>query len=141
MDFLVDSYELHFPGKVKIYYVAGNLESINLDMAINGETKRLLTARLAKAAGHLNAVQKMVEDEKYCIDVLNQLKAVQSALDRTAQLMLKQHLNTCVVEAVKADDSARVMEELWQLLRKGSDHEDIPLELVEDRAPKKNCCS
>lgn len=87
-------------------------------MAITGETKRLLTLRLAKAAGHLNAVQKMVQDEKYCIDVLNQLKAVQAALDKTAQLMLKQHLDTCVVEAVKADDSERVMNELWQLLRK-----------------------
>jgi len=61
----------------------------------------------------------MIDDEKYCIDVLTQLKAVQAALDKTAQLMLKQHLDTCVVEAVKADDSARVMNELWQLLRRG----------------------
>jgi len=90
-------------------------------MAITGEVKNRLKMRLARALGHLNAVYKMVDDEKYCIDVLTQLKAVQAALDKTAQLMLKQHLNTCVVEAVKADDSARVMNELWQLLRKGSD--------------------
>jgi CsoR family transcriptional regulator, copper-sensing transcriptional repressor len=90
-------------------------------MAITGEAKRALTLRLAKAIGHLVAVQRMVEEEKYCMDVLNQLKAVQSALDRTAQVMLKQHLDTCVVEAVKANDSARVMDELWQLLRKGSE--------------------
>jgi CsoR family transcriptional regulator, copper-sensing transcriptional repressor len=90
-------------------------------MAITGEVKNRLKMRLARALGHLNAVHKMVDDEKYCIDVLTQLKAVQAALDKTAQLMLKQHLNTCVVEAVKADDSARVMNELWQLLRKGSD--------------------
>lgn len=86
-------------------------------MALKGQTKDVLKKRLARALGHLNAVYKMVDDEKYCIDVLNQLKAVQSALDKTAQLMLKQHLETCVVEAVKADDSARVMDELWQLLR------------------------
>lgn len=109
-------------------------------MAITGETKRLLSLRLAKAVGHLSAVQRMVEDEKYCIDVLNQMKAVQSALDRTAQLMLKQHLNTCVVEAVKADDSERVMEELWQLLRKGSDVEELSLEPTEINTAKKNCC-
>jgi DNA-binding FrmR family transcriptional regulator len=90
-------------------------------MAITGEVKRALTLRLAKAIGHLVAVQRMVDEEKYCMDVLNQLKAVQSALDRTAQVMLKQHLDTCVVEAVKANDSARVMDELWQLLRKGSE--------------------
>jgi DNA-binding FrmR family transcriptional regulator len=113
----------------------------DLSMAIKGETKRLLTVRLAKAIGHLTAVQKMVEDEKYCIDVLNQLKAVQSALDRTAQLMLKQHLNTCVVEAVKADDSERVMEELWQLLRKGAEDEEAG-ETPESAAEKKHqCCS
>jgi DNA-binding FrmR family transcriptional regulator len=106
-------------------------------MAITGETKRLLTLRLAKASGHLNAVQKMVEEEKYCIDVLNQLKAVQAALDKTAELMLKQHLNTCVVEAVKADDSARVMNELWQLLRK-SDGDSLDLE---EKIDKKPCCS
>lgn len=106
-------------------------------MAITGETKRLLTLRLAKASGHLTAVQKMVEEEKYCIDVLNQLKAVQAALDKTAELMLKQHLNTCVVEAVKADDSARVMNELWQLLRK-SDGDSLDLE---EKVDKKPCCS
>jgi DNA-binding FrmR family transcriptional regulator len=111
-------------------------------MAITGETKRLLTRRLAKASGHLNAVQKMVEDEKYCIDVLNQLKAVQAALDKTAQLMLKQHLNTCVVEAVKADDSQRVMNELWQLLRKSdSDRFDVEEKDVEEKLDNKPCCS
>lgn len=86
-------------------------------MAITGETKKQLVARLAKATGHLNAVQRMVEDELYCMDILMQLKAVQSALDKTAQLMLKQHLSTCVKEAIVADDSARVMDELWQLLK------------------------
>ena len=107
-------------------------------MAITGETKRLLAIRLAKAIGHLTAVQRMVADEKYCIDVLNQMKAVQSALDRTAQLMLKQHLNTCVVEAIKADDSERVMDELWQLLRKGSD--EVQLEVLHAETGKKKCC-
>ena len=109
-------------------------------MAIKGQTKEILKKRLARALGHLNAVHKMVDDEKYCIDVLNQLKAVQAALDKTAQLMLKQHLETCVVEAVQADDSARVMDEIWQLLRKNS----VPDNEVEYLAPvntnNKGCC-
>jgi DNA-binding FrmR family transcriptional regulator len=111
-------------------------------MAIVGETKRRLRERLARAIGHLNAVHKMVEEEKYCIDVLHQLKAVQSALDKTAQLMLKQHLDTCVVEAVQADDSARVMDELWQLLRKGNDasDEDSPITLLPSTPSKNKCC-
>lgn len=112
-------------------------------MAITGETKRLLTVRLAKAIGHLTAVQKMVEDERYCIDVLNQMKAVQAALDKTAQLMLKQHLETCVVEAIKADDAERVMEEIWNVLRRGSSPEDMGLEVVENKNVEQNkkCCS
>lgn len=108
-------------------------------MAITGETKSLLTLRLAKASGHLQAVQKMVADEKYCIDILNQLKAVQSAFDKTAQLMLKQHLETCVVEAVKADDVARVMEELWQLLRNGEETDDQSFGSFAHEV-RKNCC-
>jgi len=108
-------------------------------MAITSENKQRLKSRLAKAIGHLNAVHKMVDDERYCIDVLTQLKAVQSALDKTAQLMLHQHLNTCVVEAVKADDSKRVMDELWQLLRKSSDGEEDQLE-PNPIAKLKKCC-
>ncbi len=109
-------------------------------MALHGNTKEILKNRLARALGHLNAVHKMVDDEKYCIDVLNQLKAVQAALDKTAQLMLKQHLETCVVEAVKANDSARVMDEVWQLLRKGSylDNETEILASITTDKPK--CC-
>jgi DNA-binding FrmR family transcriptional regulator len=112
-------------------------------MALTGETKHRLKGRLARAIGHLNAVYKMVDDEKYCIDVLHQLKAVQSALDKTAQLMLKQHLDTCVVQAIKAHDSERVMDELWQILRKGSDTdlETMPLNMVPNTADKKNCCN
>jgi len=111
-------------------------------MAITGETKHRLEGRLARAIGHLNAVYKMVEEEKYCIDVLHQLKAVEAALDKTAQLMLKQHLDTCVVEAIKAHDSARVMDELWQLLRKGSEagEEETGLEIVSRVEGKRPCC-
>jgi DNA-binding FrmR family transcriptional regulator len=107
-------------------------------MAITGETKKQISTRLSKAIGHLNAVQTMVRDEKYCIDILNQMKAVQAALDKTAQLMLKQHLNTCVVEAVKTNDSERVMNELWQLLKKGSDEnsEDVS----ETSLQESSCC-
>lgn len=83
-------------------------------------SKEVIKRRLAKALGHLNHVYKMADEDRYCIDILNQLKAVQSALDRAAEIMLKQHLNTCVVEAIQNYDADRVMEELWQLLRKGS---------------------
>ncbi len=128
-------------GRAPIVVVTLFAKQKGKNMALRGETKEVLKKRLARALGHLNAVHKMVDDEKYCIDVLNQLKAVQSALDKTAQLMLKQHLETCVVEAVKADDSARVMDELWQLLRKGSDYDNEQNILLPVNKTNKNCCS
>lgn len=113
-------------------------------MAITNESRDKLKARLSKAIGHLNAVYKMVDEQKYCIDILNQLKAVQSALDKSAEIMLKDHLNTCVVEAVQNNDSARVMEELWQLLRHSSEAESAEqiLETNTSKVIAKNdCCS
>jgi DNA-binding FrmR family transcriptional regulator len=119
-------------------------------MAITDESKEKLKARLSKAIGHLNAVYKMVDDKKYCIDVLNQLKAVQSALDKTAEIMLRDHLNTCVVEAVQHNDSQRVMEELWQLLRRPYAEDDdlmpgagivSPAGITATTAGAGGCCS
>lgn len=87
-------------------------------MPITDDSKEKLKARLVKAMGHLNAVHRMVDEKKYCIDVLHQLKAVQSALDKVAEEILRQHLETCVVEAVRAQDEARVIAELVQVFRK-----------------------
>jgi DNA-binding FrmR family transcriptional regulator len=87
-------------------------------MPITDDSKEKLKLRLAKAIGHLNTVYRMVDEKKYCIDVLNQLKAVQAALDKTAEVMLKQHLETCVVDAIKNQESERVIDELIQVFRK-----------------------
>jgi DNA-binding FrmR family transcriptional regulator len=113
-------------------------------MAITESNKEKLKARLAKAIGHLNHVYRMVDDKKYCIDVLNQLKAVQAALDKTAEAILRQHLETCVVEAVQRQDSERVIEELMQVFRQAPslyepDEENIEAVVVQPAA-KSGCC-
>lgn len=109
-------------------------------MAITAEYKKRLKARLAKAIGHLNAVHRMVEDEKYCIDVLHQLKAVQSALDKTSETILKQHLETCVVEAMHNNESERVIEELMQIFRKSPNlYVEDELKVTLKDSPE--CCS
>jgi len=87
-------------------------------MPITDDNKDKLKNRLAKAMGHLNAVHRMVDEKKYCIDVLHQMKAVQSALDKITEEILKQHLETCVVDAVKNQDADRVIEELIQVFRR-----------------------
>lgn len=64
-----------------------------------------VTNRLARAIGHLNKVKQMVEDGEDCSDVLIQLAAVKSALNNTGKLILKDHLEHCIVHAVKEGDS------------------------------------
>ncbi|MBY0358630.1 MAG: metal-sensitive transcriptional regulator [Candidatus Obscuribacterales bacterium] len=113
-------------------------------MAITDENKDKLKSRLAKAIGHLNAVYRMVDEKKYCIDVLNQLKAVQAALDRTSEVILRQHLETCVVDAVEKQDAQRVIEELLQVFKQAptlyplDDPNQEPPKLKAD--PKSGCC-
>ena len=114
-------------------------------MPITDDSKEKLKARQAKAIGHLNFVYNMVNEKKYCIDVLNQLKAVQSALDKAAEAILRQHLETCVVDAVQRQDSQRVIEELMNVFRKAPNlylYESSGEQAVAAQAPKKSdCCN
>jgi len=67
-------------------------------------TKKVLN-RLSRAIGHLTAVRGMVEDGRDCSEVLIQLAAVRSALNSTSKVILKDHLDHCIVDAVKSGDS------------------------------------
>ena len=60
--------------------------------------------RLAKAIGHLEAVKRMVESDADCSEVLIQLAAVRSAVNNRGKVVLKNHMNYCIVEAVKEHD-------------------------------------
>ena len=62
------------------------------------QQKRLLT-RLRKVEGQVSAICRMVEDEKYCVDILLQISAVQGALGKAGQLLLGSHVETCVATA------------------------------------------
>ena len=66
-------------------------------------TKAVLN-RLARASGHLEAVKRMIEDGRDCTEVLIQLAAVISALNNTAKLILKDHIEHCVIDAVASND-------------------------------------
>lgn len=70
-----------------------------------------VTNRLARAIGHLQKVKQMVEDGEDCSDVLIQLAAVKSALNNTGKLILKDHLEHCIVHAVEEGDE-KAFEEL-----------------------------
>lgn len=69
----------------------------------HAHTKEVLD-RLARAAGHLQKVRSMVENDEDCSAVLIQLSAVKSALNNTGKLILKDHIEHCIVHAVKEGD-------------------------------------
>lgn len=68
------------------------------------EEKKRVVNRLSRAIGHLEAVKRMVERDEDCSDVLIQLAAVRSAINNTGKVILKNHLNHCIVEAVEQND-------------------------------------
>jgi len=71
--------------------------------------------RLKTAEGHLRGIQRMVEEDVYCIDVIRQIQAVQAALNKVSSEILDQHLNSCLITAVRGDDPAereRVLKEI-----------------------------
>ena len=77
------------------------------------ESTKAIVNRLSRAIGHLEAVKKMVENERDCAEILVQLAAVRSAINNTGKVLLKEHLSTCIVEAVESGNS----EELDELNR------------------------
>lgn len=81
------------------------------------ETKKDVTRRLNRAIGQLNGVKAMVDEDRYCGDVLTQLAAAQSAIKAVSRVILDEHIKTCVVERVQQDDLA-VIDELMDLLKK-----------------------
>jgi DNA-binding FrmR family transcriptional regulator len=68
------------------------------------EHKEGLINRLKSIEGHVRGIQRMVEHDVYCIDVINQSLAVQRALEKVNSLILERHLQTCVTAAIKGDD-------------------------------------
>ena len=72
------------------------------------EEKRAVVNRLSKAIGHLESVKRMVERDQDCSEVLIQLAAVRSAINNTGKLVLKNHINHCIVEAVEENDKEAI---------------------------------
>lgn len=82
-----------------------------------------IVRRLKTAEGHLRGIQRMVEEGVYCIDVIRQIQAVQSALNKVSSAILDQHLNSCLITAVKGDDPAereRVLKEITDVFEAAS---------------------
>lgn len=71
--------------------------------------------RLKTIEGHLRGIQRMVDGEVYCVDVIRQIQAVQAALSKVSTLILEEHLNSCVTTAIRGEDPEereRVLKEI-----------------------------
>ena len=79
--------------------------------------KKQLQNRLSRMAGQLNGISKMLEENRYCGDILIQVSAVESALQSFGYLVLQEHLETCVVEEVQKGNG-QIMEETIELMKK-----------------------
>ena len=75
--------------------------------------------RLNRAIGQLNGVKAMIDDNRYCGDVLVQLSAAEKAIRRVSEMLLREHLETCVVDEIRAGNDEAVSE-LSELLRRFS---------------------
>ena len=78
---------------------------------------RDLTTRLSKIEGQVRGIRKMIEDDRYCVDVLMQVSSVQSALNAFNKQLLSSHIRSCVVEDIR-NGTETAVDELCELLRK-----------------------
>ncbi|WP_417731909.1 metal-sensitive transcriptional regulator [Rosistilla oblonga] len=88
---------------------------------LSDDEKKKLNNRLRRVIGQVEAVGRMIEDEKYCVDILMQLSAATGALNKVGQIVLEQHIRTCVSDAIKsgnAKDRDEKIEELLKVFRK-----------------------
>jgi len=79
------------------------------------KTRDQVIRRLRSIQGHVKGIEKMVEEDRYCVDVMRQVMAAQAAMAKLNELILQNHLNTCVIEAVRGNDPKareRVLEEI-----------------------------
>jgi len=77
--------------------------------------KKQIVNRLRSISGHVQGIERMVENDVYCIDVIKQVLAVQSALTKVSNLVLENHLQTCVTTAIRGQDpeqQGRVIDEI-----------------------------
>ena len=96
-------------------------ESCTHQSSLDSGEKRKLLSRLRRIEGQVRGLQRMIEEDRYCPDILTQVSAVSESLRGSAQILLRSHLHHCVTDAVLSGESDRaetVYDELADLFRK-----------------------
>jgi len=81
------------------------------------EHKKTAMNRLKTVRGHIEAVINMVEEKRYCPEVMKQVSALQGSLEKVNRILLQNHIETCVMHAVKEGRSEEIVDELLETLR------------------------
>jgi DNA-binding FrmR family transcriptional regulator len=87
---------------------------------MDDQTRANAVHRLRSIAGHVNGIVRMLEEDRYCIDIIKQIQATQTALSRVSETILDEHLRTCVTTAIQDDDQSereRVLNEVIEVFR------------------------
>ena len=80
--------------------------------------KSALLTRMKKIEGQAKGIQRMIEEDRYCIDIVQQLTALSAAVDEVSLLILESHIEGCVTNAVREQDGKGHIKELMETLRK-----------------------
>ena len=83
--------------------------------------KKNLIIRLRRIEGQVRGLQRMIDEEKYCVDILHQINAVQGGLKKVGLKILDKHVHGCVQRAVKNEEGDEIIDELMDLLAKFTD--------------------
>ena len=85
---------------------------------INEEAKINAVTRLKKIEGQIRGIMKMVNNEKYCIDIINQITAAEKALSGVASIIMKRHVESCVTNAITQGQGQEMINELIETIYK-----------------------
>ncbi|MBI4319975.1 MAG: metal-sensitive transcriptional regulator [Chloroflexi bacterium] len=80
--------------------------------------KELILSRLRKIEGQARGISRMVEEDRYCVDIVQQLTALSSAADEVAMMILREHIEGCVADAIREQRGDQAIEELMGLIKK-----------------------
>ncbi len=78
--------------------------------------KKQIINRMSYTSGHLEGIKKMIKDDKYCIDIIKQNNAVMAAIKKVNRIILENHLNTCVAEAIKGENKKEQRKKIKEIL-------------------------
>jgi len=87
-----------------------------------GKDKALVLQRMRKIEGQARGIQRMIESNRYCPEIIQQLTALSHAADEVALLLLQDHIEGCVVEAIREERGEEMIRELMNVIRRSTRH-------------------